>query len=90
MTKLLKEEIMIKNNNKRNQEDSFRGLAVEVHNNDISRALRKLKKKIADDGILQELRSREYYESKGTKRRKAKEAAIRRYKKQRVKDQDNW
>lgn len=66
------------------------GLRVEVRNNDVSRALRKLKKKIAEDGVLQELRQREYYESKGTKRRKEKEAAIRRYKKQRIKDQDNW
>jgi small subunit ribosomal protein S21 len=66
------------------------GTRIEVRNNDVSRAIRKLKKKIAEDGILQELRQREYYESKGTKRRKAKEAAIRRYKKQRVKDQDNW
>ena len=66
------------------------GMRVEVRNNDVNRALRKLKKKLAEDGILQELRMREYYESKGTKRRKAKEAAIRRYKKQRIKDQDNW
>jgi small subunit ribosomal protein S21 len=66
------------------------GTRIEVRNNDVSRAIRKLKKKIAEDGILQELRNREFFESKGTKRRKAKEAAIRRYKKQRVKDQDNW
>ena len=39
---------------------------------------------------MQELRRREFFESKGTKKRKAKEAAIRRYKKQRLKDQDNW
>lgn len=67
----------------RNQKnDEFgKGLKVEVFNNDINKALRKLKKKIADDGILQDLRAREYYESKGTRRRKAKEAAIRRYKK---------
>lgn len=66
------------------------GLRVEVRNNDITKALRKFKKKIAEDGILQDLRKREFYESKGTKRRKAKEAAIRRIKKQRLKDQDNW
>ena len=49
--------------------------------------MRKFKKKVAEDGLLQDLRKREYYESKGTKRRKAKEAAIRRYKRQRAKDQ---
>lgn len=76
---------------KHNEKDAIiSGMRVEVRNNDLNRALRKLKKKLAEDGILQELRNREYYESKGTKRRKAKEAAIRRYKKQRAKDQDNW
>lgn len=71
----------------RNNKDEFnkRGISVEVHNNDINKALRKLKKKIADDGMLQELRQREYYQSKGTKRRLAKEAAIRRYKRNAVK-----
>lgn len=66
------------------------GMRVEVRNNDVNKALRRLKKKIAEDGMMQDLRQREYYESKGTKRRKAKEAAIRRYKKQRAKEQDNW
>jgi small subunit ribosomal protein S21 len=65
------------------------GTRVIVSNNDFGKALRRFKKKIAEEGILQELRQREYYESKGTKRRKAKEAAIRRYKRQRIKDQDS-
>lgn len=65
--------------------DGPSGMQVIVHNNDINKALRKFKKKIADDGLLQELRQREFYESKGTKRRKAKEAAIRRHKKNMVK-----
>ena len=74
----------MKNYNKR-KDDELVGLKVIVHNNDINKALRKFKKKIAEDGILQELRQREYYESKGTKRRKEKEAAIRRYKKNEAK-----
>lgn len=73
------------NKNKRDEFPS-RGLYVEVHNNDIGKALRKFKKKVAEDGILQDLRKREYYESRGTKRRKEKEAAIRRYKRQRIKN----
>jgi|TARA_B110000503_G_scaffold31699_1_gene51278 ribosomal protein S21 len=77
-------------NHIRNNNDNVRGMAVEVRNNDIARALRKLKKKLAEDGILQELRTREYFESKGTKRRLEKLAAIRRFKKQRIKDKDNW
>jgi|DEB0MinimDraft_6_1074348.scaffolds.fasta_scaffold00045_30 small subunit ribosomal protein S21 len=80
---------MAKSKFNNNQEVVLSGLFVEVRNGDFGKAMRKFKKKIAEDGILQELRQREYYESKGTKRRKAKEAAIRRYKKQRLKDKIN-
>lgn len=70
------------------RDDGPQGMRVEVRDNDITKALRKFKKKLADDGLLQELRKKEYYESKGTKRRKAKEAAIRRYKRLRAKQAD--
>ena len=66
----------------------MRGMQVDVYKDDVAKALRKLKKKLADDGLFQEIRAREFYESKGTKRRKAKEAAIRRYKKNKLKDND--
>lgn len=72
-----------------NGNDTTRGIRIDVYNNDISRALRKLKKKLAEDGIFQDLKNREYFESKGTKRRKAKEAAIRRHKKQMRDARDN-
>jgi small subunit ribosomal protein S21 len=75
-------------NKPKNNDNSPRGLFVEVFNNDINKAMRKLKKKIADDGLMQELRQREFYESKGSQRRKAKLAAIRRYQKNRAKEQD--
>ena len=66
-----------------NNNDKFekRGLSVEVRNNDVAFALRKFKKKIAEDGILQELRAREFYEKPSTKRAKAKKAGIARWKK---------
>jgi ribosomal protein S21 len=72
---------------KRDNEVYLQGTRVEVHNNDFGKALRKFKKKIADHGVLQELRSREFYQSKGTKRRIAKQAATRRYQKN-LKKQD--
>lgn len=68
--------------------NNLKGFKVEVFNNDLGKALRKLKKKLSDDGIFQELRQREFYQSKGTKRRLAKLAAIRRYKKNISKSQD--
>ena len=58
-----------------------RGLSVEVRNGDVAFALRKFKKKIAEDGILQELRAREFYEKPSEKRAKAKKAGIARWKK---------
>jgi small subunit ribosomal protein S21 len=75
---------------KHSKEQPVGGLRVEVRNNDVNKALRKFKKKVAEDGILQDLRKREYFESKGTKRRLEKQAAIRRYKKKRLKEQDQW
>lgn len=56
------------------------GLAVQVRNGDLNGALRVLKKKLIREGLFQELRERTFYESRGTKRRKAKAAATRRYK----------
>jgi|TARA_B110000483_G_C18081575_1_gene498316 ribosomal protein S21 len=58
-----------------------KGFKVDVYNNDIAKALRKLKKKLADDGLFQEMKQREFYQSKGTKRRLSKLASIRRAKK---------
>jgi ribosomal protein S21 len=69
-------------------ENGLRGTYVEVKNNDFAKALRKFKKKVADDGILQDIRKKEYFVSKGQQRRLEKLAAIRRYQKNREKEQD--
>jgi ribosomal protein S21 len=61
------------------------GMSVEVRGNDVPKALRRLKKKLADDGLFQTLRQREGFESKGTMKRKAKKAAISRRKKDQLK-----
>ncbi len=53
-------------------------MRIEVRNNNVDKAMRILKKKLTEDGFFNELREREYYESRGTKRRKAKAAAKRR------------
>lgn len=57
------------------------GLRVEVVNDQVEKALRKLKKKVQDCGLLQELREREFYEKPTTARKKAKNAAKRRWEK---------
>jgi len=52
---------------------------ITVHNNDVTKALRILKKKIQNNGLLNELRKRESYQSKGTKERLQKAAGRRRW-----------
>jgi small subunit ribosomal protein S21 len=71
------------------QEQVVKGLAVEVRNNDVNYALRKFKKKVQEDGILQEVRNREYYEKPSETRKKAKAAGRARWlKKLRKRQQD--
>ena len=65
---------------KRNEERKPSGMTVTVRNGDVNGALRVLKKKLIKDGLFQEIRERSFYESRGTKRRKANAAATRRYK----------
>jgi len=58
-----------------------RGLYVEVHNNDINKGLRKLKKLVQAEGLMQTLRERERYETPSQKRKKAKARAQKRWQK---------
>jgi|TARA_Y100000389_G_scaffold97931_1_gene94569 small subunit ribosomal protein S21 len=64
------------------------GTTVLVRNGDVNGAMRVLKKRLMRDGFFQELRERTYYESRGTKRRKEKAAATRRYKRNMQKRKD--
>lgn len=67
------------NRNRTNNEQSFRGLSVEVKNGDFNKALRIFKKKVQEDGLLQELREREFYEKPSAVRKKAKAAGRARH-----------
>jgi small subunit ribosomal protein S21 len=58
-----------------------KGLFVEVYNNDINKALRRLKKMIQSEGIFQTLRDREHFEKPSSKRKKAKVRAVKRWQK---------
>ena len=58
------------------------GISVEVRNNNVDKAMRILKKKLQDDGFFNELRKREFYMSKGEKRRQTKKAGKRRVQKE--------
>lgn len=58
-----------------------KGILVEVHNNDVNKALRKLKKVLQSEGIFQTLRERERFEKPSVKRKKEKIRAVKRWQK---------
>ena len=65
---------------KRNfRQEPMEAMKVVVHNNDINKALRTLKKKMQNEGIFNELRERTGFKSRGEKRRLEKAAGRRRY-----------
>ena len=53
-------------------------MKIEVRNNNVEKAMRILKKKLTEEGVFNELREREFYMTKGEKKRRAKNAAKRR------------
>ena len=63
-------------------------MRVDVRNNNVDQALRILKKKLMLDGMFNEMRERESFMSKGEKKRRAKAAGVRRYKKEQKKRQE--
>ena len=62
-------------------DDDKQGLYVKVKNNDVNKALRKLKKMIAAEGLMQELRKREFYEPPSIRKKREKAQAVKRWKK---------
>ena len=74
---------------RRNDQQIVKGLTVEVRNGDVNFALRKFKKKVQEDGLLQNLREREFYTKPSEVRKKAKAAGRARWlKKQAKQEQD--
>jgi small subunit ribosomal protein S21 len=56
------------------------GLYVKVKNNDVNKAMRKLKKMMTAEGIFQELRKREFYEPPSIRKKREKAQAVKRWK----------
>lgn len=63
------------------KEKECRGISVTVNNNDISTAMRKLKKLMTSEGVIRDYRKKEFYVSPSEQKRIEKNAAIRRHKK---------
>ena len=55
------------------------GLYVEVRNNDVTRAWRKLKRLMQNEGVIQELRNRKHHVKPSEKRAKQKAAGRARW-----------
>ena len=84
-----KGDILVRGKFKRNfRQEPIEAMKVVVHNNDITKALRTLKKKMQNEGIFNELRERTGFKSRGEKRRLERAAGRRRYlkKQQKLKD----
>ena len=61
------------------RQEPMEAMKVVVHNNDITKALRTLKKKIQNERIFNELRERTGFKSRGERRRLERAAGRRRY-----------
>ena len=59
--------------------EPMEAMKVVVHNNDVTKALRTLKKKLQNEGVFNELRERVGFKTRGEKRRLEKAAGRRRY-----------
>ena len=82
-------DLLMRGKFKRNfRQEPMEAMKVVVHNNDITKALRTLKKKMQNEGIFNELRERTGFKSRGEKRRLERAAGRRRYlkKQQKLKD----
>jgi small subunit ribosomal protein S21 len=76
---------MAKNNHGKSEKG---GLQVQVVNNNIEQAIRRLKKKISNDGIMIELREKQQFTSNTEKRIRAEAASTARHRR-RISQQKN-
>ena len=61
-------------------------MRIEVKNNNVEGALRKLKKKMFDAGTIKDLMERRYYEKPSDKKRRKRKESVNRVKKQSFKE----
>lgn len=71
------------------RERQMNGLRVEVYNNNVDMALRKLKRKIKDSDLMLKLKEKSYFEKPSKLKREQKNLAILRQRYQSVKDNEN-
>ena len=57
-------------------------IEVQVRGNNVEKAMRVLKKKLLKDGLMRELKDRQYYSKPSLVKREARKQAVRRLKKE--------
>ena len=67
-----------------------KGLRVDVRNNNVEWALKKLKRMVKESGQILELKKRDYYEKPSAVRREKKSAQAARYRYQDKKDKFSY
>ena len=76
----IKGDLLVKRGYRKNfRQEPMEAMRVVVHNNDVGKALRTLKKKMQNEGIFNELRERTSFKTRGEKKRLARAAGRRRY-----------
>ena len=75
-----KGDLLVKRGYRKNfRQEPMEAMKVVVHNNDVTKALRTLKKKLQNEGVFNELRERTSFKTRGERRRLEKAAGRRRY-----------
>jgi small subunit ribosomal protein S21 len=52
---------------------------IEVRNNNVDRAIRLMKRKLAEEGFFKEIQERKFYEKPSDRKRRLKRAAVARH-----------
>jgi len=65
-------------------------MEIIVRNGNVEKALRVMKRKLKKNGLLQEIKDRQYYQKPSEKKRLAKKRGIARWKKEQKKRESNF
>mgnify|MGYP001356196951 CR=1 FL=1 len=79
-----------RNFKKKRKKDNAEGLSVTVFNNNVEEALKRLKKKVKNSNIMQDLREKQYYIKPSELNRQKKNLQKLRYKYKNQKEQKNY
>jgi len=77
-------------NNHSGEWEGLRGLKVNVRDNNIDQAIRRLKKMVIQEGLIRELKEREFFTRPGEKRRLKNQEARRRTQRNTRKQNEEW